>query len=61
MIAVVNLKSEPIGSLPTHESQVRLLTKLKPKEQREAWKIATEINANRLAGNFPQSVLPSNN
>jgi hypothetical protein len=46
---------------PTHESQVRPLSKLEPEEQREAWKIATEKTANRSAGNFPESVLPSNN
>jgi hypothetical protein len=43
------------------KSQVRPLSKLEPEEQREAWKIATEKTANRSAGNFPESVLPSNN
>jgi hypothetical protein len=35
--------------MPTNERQIRPLTKLEPAEQREAWKIATEINANWLA------------
>jgi hypothetical protein len=49
------------NSEPIAERVLRPLAKLEPEEQREAWKIATEINANRSAGNFPESVLPSNN
>ena len=39
----------PIGNNPTHESQVRPLTKLEPEEQRAAWKLATAINPNPTA------------
>lgn len=34
---VQNLQSEPIGSLPTTESQARPLTRLEPEVQREVW------------------------
>jgi hypothetical protein len=32
----------PIGRVPTHESQVRILTRLKPEHRREVWKKACE-------------------
>jgi hypothetical protein len=38
---VGNLKSLPIGRLPTTESQTRPLTVLPPEQQREAWQKAT--------------------
>jgi hypothetical protein len=39
---VKNLQSEPIGSLPTTESQARPLTRLEPEVQREVWREVTE-------------------
>jgi hypothetical protein len=46
---VANLKSEPIGSLLTRESEVRPLTKLEPEKQREARKLATLVSPNPTA------------
>ena len=37
------------SSMPTHESQVRPLTKLEPEQQREAWELAKRINPNPTA------------
>lgn len=44
--AMINLKSEPIGSLPVVESQVRPLTRLEPEQQREAWQEAVKTASN---------------
>jgi hypothetical protein len=53
---VANLKTEPIGSLPTHESQVRPLTKLRPDQQREAWSIAIAQSPNPTAADVERAV-----
>jgi len=37
-----NIKSVPIGTVPTTESQTRPLSKLEPDQQREAWQKAVE-------------------
>jgi hypothetical protein len=58
---VVHNLDTTVPTLPRSEAVARPLTRLEPEEQREAWKIATEINANWLGGNFPESVFPSNN
>jgi hypothetical protein len=50
---VANLKSSPIGELPTHESQVRPLSKLEPEQQREAWELAQMISVR--PGNWLES------
>lgn len=41
---ISNLESEPIGSLPETESQVRPLTKLEPELQAAAWQTTVEQN-----------------
>lgn len=40
--AISNIGNEPLGSLPTHESQIRPLTRLDPDGQRLAWQRAVE-------------------
>jgi hypothetical protein len=46
----------PIGNIPTHESQVRPLTKLAPEQQREAWKRALEISPDPTAAQIQIAV-----
>src|ERR1700730_9474831 len=41
---------------PTHESQIRPLTKLEPEEQREAWRKATETDPKPTARKVEQTV-----
>jgi hypothetical protein len=53
---VNNLKSEPIGSVPNHESQVRPLTALSAEQQREAWARATATTPNPTAAQVQVAV-----
>jgi hypothetical protein len=41
---------------PTHERQIRPLTKLQPDQQREAWQLATQISPQPTATEVEQVV-----